>query len=546
MNNFLKRYRQLAIDNISQRNWVYVLLLELISSSLNVAALLILGFCVQLITNEESRFLELLEYLPVSFGENPRMELVLIILVPLNILLLVLSALVSFISTKTCRKFARQRYTRNLSELLEHHSNLEKKSLTLNTEDHGRFESTFTTGVHISSIAIEALLKLGRPVSQILVFGIPLLLLDWRFFLAIFFLSLFIIPFVYRLNKNTVASSKAVFGNIRREVYSDILSLVRSNDLFHTDQVSTAAYSSAETAEPKNLTSMLDSFDYWKLSSERINFTLAIIKSVGIQVGVLCLVIILYIVSEITLPVLVVIALAALRLQDAIMNLLTRITVLSRLFPIVNQYIRVRNALLNAKESVNSGQGATFLGTNKKILIVGVTAFKRSSQTFLMSSLESLGSQYSIEELLFSKPGQIARIVQGQGPTWKEIKNYQSRYFVENALIRNILEKLNRTTEGAATEDAMETELSWSKFDQRETFLLALIKALHSEQVDHIQCNPVPSKEVAEIMSECFNRYPKPLVVFSRQLPDEIDHFDIVLSSDTEAQSVAEEDMLFV
>jgi len=527
MNNFIKTYITLFKNNIKTHEVYKIFLLESLGSILNVAALFMLAFIIQSITSTTLTEHKFFQSVPIELSKTSIVGIAIIA----NISLMALSGFICFQSAKLCRKTTRQAYLASLRINIDNFSNSQPDTLHLTETELTHFQGLFTTDAHQSFMALEAMLRIVRPISLLVILLIPILIIEPKTFYLFAIIILSIFPFLKKANINTAKSAQSVFGEQRKQVYRSIVEEIKSQD--EIDKTSELPNQSNYLSfDITQMNKMLDSFDDWKLSTDKVNYILTIVKSIGLQLAIVIFISILYFYENKPLYIIAALAMGILKIQEAFLGLFARLTVLSRLYPIVKRYVNTTKKLARSNQQ-NSQHAKTdyrnnlLLKSNKSILVLS-PKLKKSEIPFLNEQLQGYNVEYDIQSIAETQSGFITQENKNIDHLtlfnkYIESENHQDPLFTQ------LLEKCGYQITPNTLNLSKHSQTT-TKLNDIQTLFLVILSHTFDEEVQHIVCTPGKIVAVQRIIKEHFTHFTKPIIVFSRSMNKKNqDLFDIVL-----------------
>ncbi|NND81359.1 MAG: hypothetical protein HKN50_02905 [Gammaproteobacteria bacterium] len=532
MLNYASTYRSLALKHSSIRRVLTVLALEVAAGVLGITAIVLLGILMQSIPNQDFSAMPISHYFQgdISWWTAATM------IIGTNIVMLTAAAVLEFKAAKLIRNQCRHAYLDSLDTLYQNFVGARPRLLTLGESELRMFHASFATDAHVTFMALEALLKMLRPMAILIVFSIPLIALEPRVILVMLTLLILTLPFLIQVNRATASSGKGVFGPERKKVYSDIVRAVDLSDTLPALE-GRANIRPPETAyDLDEMNHMLDNFDYWKLSSDRIKYVLALVKSLGLQIAVLLFVILLYQYESLSLGVLAILALGLLRITDAFLGLATRFTALSRLYPIVKRYQTMHSKFAAARSIQNDDESPVENDESGVMLLVkSAPGFRKSELHLLSQQLKLKDCHLNLFALAESKHASVGELTHQAIALADTLDYYLRTYKSDNPLFKSLLEQLNFSVENnrIIENPAYDGKSYWKQLAPDSRMFLNLMCMDYDSRIGYIRCSMKQFYTVSKIIDAAFDRLSKPLVVYSREAePQDEELFDYVITVD--------------
>lgn len=523
---FLKDYLNLFFNNTSYRNIYWLTSYESFAAILNFLGVMVVGLVTQLILTkfESANVLsEGILHSVLQFLTTIDFQILIFTLVLISVGLASCAAYIEFRSAKYVRNLSRQRYELTLRKHLINFAGVEHPP-SLELQDLPYFKSSFTIDLHLTYMAYEALLRSFRPVAVAVIFAVPLIIIDYRVVFLLLLIVLICIPFLIIIYKKTASSAKSVFGAKRRAVYAEINSLVTKHDSFGGEP--TAISSNSKAIDWAKFEEMLDSFDFWKLSADRTSCILQIIQSTAIQLGIFSVAWISFVVEARDVPTLVILALGLQKVISSIFNLFTRLTVLSRMFPVVHRFSRLfrlvgsvneRPKLTNSDEKSHSG------GAGKIFLIYGTRGFKRSEYRPIANKLSDFAPGFKFEYLDVASGARLGSLTHTQ----QSFSELFSKLSHDQPLSPQVLELIRRceiVMDGDEQEDNHASTV-WRRADPKARILLNYLLINYSDKYGYIHCEPNQIRGLRESWMYYEIKPNKPVFIFSQSENNEVEEY---------------------
>lgn len=531
MKNFFNIYFNLIKKNLSFKKLATVFCFELFGSLLSIFAIFLLGFVVQILTLDDFSTHKVFDYLPT----NTSVWLIVFSAIFFNIILLCISAASYFYSVTLCRKYTRQSYLSSLDHNIQRFALSDVDDLALDVKEREGLNSFFTTDVHLTFISLEAILRAIRPISLIVVFLVPMTFLEPNILYFLLVVLLFTFPFLLKINRNTASSAKSVFGIERKQVYAEIVSVIKDIDmnLIPNSHVNEKKYDQIK------MDRMLDNFDYWKLSSDKVAYAMTIVKSIGLQVAIVVLVGALYVYEQTSVSTLAILGMGLLKVQEAFLSLFSRLTVLSRLYPIVSRYRNLEKKFNVAalEPTVEKGRYRknALLTSSKMILISSLVNFRKSEISTLNEQLFKYDSNFDIRSLALGEYGEVfeAKLVK-EIDLEKLIHEYISKEDVDNVIFDRFQKQAGFAITDAGSIVGIDHDVTkvLQAIDFKSKLFIYLLAFQKNEKIQYVRCTINQIEYVKSVLNTAFDSYLKPIVVFCNHVEEsKKSEFDIFLHS---------------
>jgi len=528
---FLSTYFTLIKQNLSVKQFATVFFFELIGSCFSIVAIFLLGFVIQVMTLGDIATHKVF----ISLSFNIPVWVIVLSVIILNIALLCASAASYFYSAKLCRKFTRFAYTNSLDRNINGFANSTIDELDINDKELDSFRSFFTTDAHLSFMSMEAMLRAIRPISLLVVFLVPLVILEAKVLYFVIVLVFISSPFLLKINRDTASSAQSVFGVERKKVYAEIISAVKELD----KSLTSSFVGNEKVYDEMKMERMLDSFDYWKLSSDKVTYVMTIVKSLGLQLAIIVLIGSLYYYEDIPLSTVAILGMGLLKIQEAFLGVFSRLTVLSRLYPIVKRYRNFEQkfglALLKQNKKKEDYSNNSLLTSGKSILISMPPNFRKSEVSMLNEQLSLYNPNYDIRSLALGEYVEIFSDKPIDGADLgKLLKEYIARGYSDNEIFIALKEQVGFDVASAEVMADIGTLVSnvWESLNLQSRLFIYLLVFQMDETIQYLKC-PINQIEVVKLVAgEAFADNFKPIVVFSNNVEEsKKGYFDIVLGS---------------
>lgn len=546
MTHFFDIYFGLVRQNLTVKKIATIFFFELIGSFFSIVAIFLLGFVIQVMTLGDATTHKVF----ATFDFNVPIWVIALVAIALNIILLCSSAASYFHSVKLCRKYARAAYTNSLDRNIRNFENSSVSELSLKSEELDSFRSFFTGDSHLTFVSMEAMLRAIRPISLIVVFLVPLVVLELKVLYFLIALVFIVAPFLLKINRDTASSAKKVFGAERKKVYAEIMSSIRGMDKDLIPNLN----QSAKAYDEMKMGRMLDGFDYWKLSSDKVAYVMTIVKSVGLQLVIIILVGSLYYYEGIPVSTMAILGMGLLKIQEAFLGFFSRLTVLSRLYPIVKRYRNLEQkfglSALELDRDKEDYSNNPLLISGKLICISRQPDFKKSEISMLNEQLSSYDSAYDIRALAL---GECVEVVSDKPPVDERgLEELLNRYIEEEGdsdVFLSLKEQVGAgiTVEGERCSIGGDIFDVWERINLKSRLFVYFLVFQMDDNIQYFRCSIRQIELVKLIADEAFKSNFKPVVVFENDIAeDEKKHFDIVLCSmDFDASEVGVNDVEF-
>ena len=507
--------------------------LEFVSAAGNLGAILLLIFGLNLLDRRARGGGELVIIEDISVVS----DLTALLLIGVaSAAALLLGALVSMKAAVLARKTAREFQVRLMGELLRDFARAPAGSLVLNANQRNLLAPNFTFGPQICGVAAETILRLARPLSLIVIFTVAIAFLKWWLLLVVIAITGLTVPFMYGLHRRTAHHSGQVYGEARREVLKDIGALVRKVDRLPRSGRDLEAEVARALEENQNLSSVLESYDFWKLSSDRGQFLTSASKAVATQFLVLALAGVVLVSASVSWPSVIGLLLAGMRLQDAVYAVLVRTLALSRFLPVVKRMREFRTVLAaaaspseRAAESRSAPRGA-----GERVLLISKTPLLKSTLGYHLEALRKA------EWLPAAKPGADPRIraIQDLSPPAATLGGLLDRYFgqgeataEDRAQVWRQLPEQDREVFSRGDGDVACDEV-WDRLGEQGKLLCMLLDTLRAADLVVIALPPALISAAGQVLARWRPASAQDIVVLLPSEPEDTGAYDQVIRGD--------------
>lgn len=535
---FLRNYVFLLKKNLAKISCVCIFALETMATSLSLVAILVLGLIVKSFTDGSTALNSLA--MPSYLAERLSSQNGLLVLVLIYAAALGLAAILQFCSYKVIRKASRSAYLKNLNSHLRNFERVGASNLRLSENGASGFKSSFTLDCHITFMAFDGILRAIRPLVYIVIYALFLVIIDTVLAVSIFFIGALALSIYSLLGRNTMRSAKSVFGEDRKGVYRSIAESVRNLDLMQGAKIGVEKSFYQES----KMTSMLDSFDSWKLSSDKINLYLSLMKVLLLVLCVVVFVAFNFSLEELDVSLLSVIALAILKLLSMISNFFTRLSGMVKLFPVVDRFLTVRKEVAKSASETTREESKPSVPLLKWVWIAGASSLSKSNVYALE---QQLNLERGLSPLIGKNYGKIGKL-NLKDLEFEKILRYRlslNTPFSDSSL-SVVLTKLKVSPEDIAEMSSVSSYRFWRATDEEARVLVNLIAFNLMDDVPYIICPESKIHIVDKLLSQRELTLNKPMLTFLKRTPPPMpESCHAILSIDQVASGAGEEDQIF-
>jgi len=523
---FVRNYLDLTYLSINSKRLSIILFIETVAAVFTLLAVCLFGLLIQLLlsgaTLSSSSLGKLTHYLPSLDWFNNLDQFELILVIALTSIITGTAALViEFLSLKFVRKTARHAYSDSLNQHLTAFRKA-PSSLTLSPKGFKNFRSSFTIDAHITFTALEAILKCFRPIAYIAVFSLAVLVLQAKALLIIIVFILISAPFIASLYRKTLSSAKGILGEQRKTIYAEIMSHIDKIDSY--EQANGHRKMNDQPFIPQHFSLMLDSFDSWKLSSDKANYTLQTLKILAVHLVIISIAWAAHLDHTLELSGFVLLALIIFKLLISLINLMTRLTVLSRLFPIVNRYLTVVDEVSNARDDEPLDHTKTTKPVLPDSIWLGIATppvLRKSEMGLLSKCMDKFYPGYNLARLARQKSGTIGDFTHKD----VDLQNVLNTFIKESKGItsdsfKQFLNNLNPENGSTITniDTPIDSETTWKRASPEMRVMLNLLILIYDSSVDYIICRPATVDKLKCVLDTNSFTTIKPIVTFDRNI----------------------------